>query len=289
MRGPKIKTIRAFAAAMAFVVSASAAFASGVDSAAKEAEAAVGARMGEYTLIDQDGAAFNLKELKGRPFALAFFYTGCGETCPLILTSLKAALAKASPDFGEKFTALAVGIDVGNDTPARLKSAGSKVTGDFKKWRFATGDKATIERLAKETGFYYKKTGAGFDHINLVTIVGPDGRVFKQVYGTQFTPEEILTPLYDSIKYAGRPAPPWVKKGAELTLLDRIKLLCYTYDEKTGTYRLDYGFLTAIAVFLFVQVTILFVIAYIYTARKKDRRLYRPTIVFKDGPASKKP
>ncbi len=270
---------------MAFVLTASAAFASGGAGegagAAKEAEAVVGGRLGDYTLIDQSGVAFNLKELRGKPFALSFIYTGCGETCPLILTSLKTALAKAGLDFGGKFTALAVGIDVGNDTPARLKSTGSKVTGDFKKWRFATADGKTIERLTKEAGFYFKKTGAGFDHINLVTIVGPDGRVFKQVYGAQFAPEDILTPLYDSIKYAGRPAPPWVKKGAELTLLDRIKLLCYTYDEKTGTYRLDYAFLIAVAVSVFVQATILFVLAYIYMARKKKKSAYRPTIVFK--------
>lgn len=255
---------------------------------AMAADAAIGGVIGEHTLVDQDGRRFTTGELSGKPYALTFVYTGCGHTCPLILTGLKRALS-ASPDFGVKFTALTVGIDAGVDTPKAMKAMGAKVASDFRKWRFASGDKEAIEGLAKAAGFYYKKTGDDYEHMNLVTIIGPDGRVFKQVYGAQFSPEDILGPLYGSIKYAGRPAPPWVKGGAEMTLLDRIKLLCYTYDEKTGTYRLDYGFLIVVAVTAFVQTTILFVVAYIYMSRKKNKRIYRPTIVFKDGPASKKP
>lgn len=277
------------AAATVFAASAAAAPAA----SARAADDAIGREIGAHGLVDQDGRAFSTSELVGKPYALSFVYTGCGHTCPLIVTSLKRALT-SDPDFGVKFTALTVGIDVGKDTPKAMKAMGAKVTNDFTKWRFASGGKEAIEGLAKAAGFYYKKTGDDYEHMNLVTIIGPDGRVFKQVYGAQFLPEDILGPLYGSIKYAGRPAPPWVKGGAgqggaEMTLLDRIKLLCYTYDEVTGTYRLDYGFLIVVAVTAFVQTTILFVVAYIYMSRKKNKRIYRPTIVFKDAPASKKP
>lgn len=178
------------------------------------------------------------------------------------MTSLRRALEKTQSGLGDKFKALTIGLDPENDTPARMKAFGENLGADFKKWTFASGDKNTIEKLAGETGFYFKKTGSGYDHLNLVTVIDSDGKVFRQVYGAEFRPDDLLAPLSAALNREGRNG--FTPNG----LLDRIKLLCYTYDEATGAYKFDYSFLMAIVLGLIVQTLLVLLIVYLFRGQK---------------------
>jgi len=136
-----------------------------------EPEKAVGRYIGDYMLVNQAGKSFRLKEFfTGKPLVMSFIYTSCGHICPTITMNLKKAIKEAGMDFGAKFNAITIGFDVENDTPKRMKEYGSNFTDDFKGWIFAAGKKDTIDRLAKDVGFYYKKADGGFDHLNLVNL-----------------------------------------------------------------------------------------------------------------------
>ncbi|MBI5328000.1 MAG: SCO family protein [Deltaproteobacteria bacterium] len=207
---------------------------------------AIGKDVGEYTLIDQDGKRFKLKEFAGgKPFIISLIYTSCGHICPAITMNFKNAVKEASKDFGVKFNAITVGFDVENDTPDRMKEYGKNFTESFQNWKFAASDKDTIEKLARDLGFYYKKIQGGFDHLNVVTIVDAKGKVYQHVYGVEFKPEAILRPVYEV--WMGKS---YYRKSSgfeEAGIIDRIILFCYKYDEKSGQYKLDYPFLIGTA------------------------------------------
>jgi len=120
--------------------------------------------------------------------------------------------------------------------------------------------------LAKDLGFYYKKTDGGFDHLNAVSIVDAKGRIYKQVYGIDFKPEEILKPVNEAIN----PDTAYTRIAENKTsgILDRIILFCYKYDKATGTYKLDYGMLMTMimAPIFFISVTTVF-IAYLFLSK----------------------
>ncbi len=217
-------------------------FASLEDTAVNQATNAIGRKIGNYTLTDQDGRQFTLSEFNGKPYVLSLIYTTCGHECPTIIMQLKKAFEISGADFGSKFNALTIGFNPDKDTPEQLKRYGESFTNNFPKWRFAAADKKTIEGLARDLGFYYRKVDEGFDHINMVTIVDKNGQIYKQVYGLDFKPAEILEPVTQSVNMI---RPPGAKP---LSIIERIKLICYKYDEKTGKYRLDYGLIVTISI-----------------------------------------
>ena len=222
-------------------------FASAEDKAINQATPAIGREIGNYTLTDQNGAKFSIREFKGKPYVLSLIYTTCGHECPTIIMHLQQAFKKAGSDFGTTFNALTIGFNPEKDTPEQLRKYGEGFTNDFRKWRFAAADKKTIDGLARDLGFYYNKVDEGYDHINMVSIVDKEGKIYKQVYGLDFKPEEILEPITQSVNMIRPPA------SKALSIIERIKLICYKYDESTGKYRLDYGLLVTISIGAILQ------------------------------------
>ena len=195
---------------------------------------------------------------------MSFVYTGCGHACPALTARLKDVFNTPGSGFGDKFTALTIGIDPENDTPGRLRSFGKRVGADFRRWRFASADKETVAGIAGDVGFYYRKTDEGYDHMNMVSIVAPSGQVIKKIYGLDFTLRDISQAVDGYRREPGAALKAGAFKERELTLLDRIKLLCYTYDEKTGTYRIDYTMLISIVLGLIIQMSIVTVMVYLF-------------------------
>ena len=219
------------------------------------ANKAIGEDIGNHTLIDQDGNSFNIKEFIGKPFVISLIYTSCGHICPTITMNLGNAVKEAGKNFGSKFNVITIGFDIENDTPKRMKEYGRNFTDDFKNWRFATADKDTIEKLARGLGFYYKKTQGGFDHLNVVTVIDAKGKIYRHIYGIDFKPKEILGPVYQA---AGGDSDYKKSPVFEATsIIERIKLFCYKYDESTGTYKPDYPFLMKTAIEVITVFTII--------------------------------
>ncbi len=236
-----------------------------------DSDNAIGRQIGNHALIDQDGKRFSLSEFRGIPIIISLVYTRCSHICPTITMSLRNAIKESKKDFGDKFKTITIGFDVENDTPARMKEYGGNFTHNFNAWIFATAERDTIDRLAKELGFYYKKREGGFDHLNVVTIIDGEGRIFKHIYGIDFKPEEIVGPiseLFTDGRIASKIKEP---KG----LLDRLILFCYKYDPVTGTYKLDVHVLMVLLGIGASGFISLLVIYMIYGLRKEDRSVRR--------------
>ncbi|MBI5682190.1 MAG: SCO family protein [Deltaproteobacteria bacterium] len=193
----------------------------------------------DYTFTDQDGNAFNLKEFSGKPFIVSFIYTSCPYICPTILGNLNNAVKK-SQGLGKEFNVLTIGFDDVNDTPDKLKAYGSQFTDDFIHWRFVTADKKTIQDFARGFGFYYKKEGNFFDHLNMVSIVDAKARIFTHIYGIDFTPDDVIKPVNEIIKNPdAKPIKNQLAKSWWNPFVNTVKLLCSTYNPVTKQYDFD--------------------------------------------------
>lgn len=215
-----------------------------VDASAK----AEGTKLGEYSLVDQDGVRFNLSEYFDgkKPLVISYIYTSCPVVCPTITMEFKKAVDGAKEAFGDKFNVLTIGFDPANDTPERLNEYARKFAGSAKGFRFASSDPETIERLLNSVGFFRVRQDDGsFDHIDMATAVKPDGTIYRQVYSLRSQPQNLALRLEEF--FTGKAG------SSSLSLVDKLKFFCYRYDPYSGKYVLDYP----VFVSIFIQALII--------------------------------
>ena len=75
---------------------------------------------GDFSLTNQDGKPFNLRDVRGRAVLLFFGYTSCPDMCPMTMSRIMSALDRLGPDAAQVVT-LFVSVDPKRDTPAVLK------------------------------------------------------------------------------------------------------------------------------------------------------------------------
>jgi protein SCO1/2 len=219
----------------------------------------IGNSLSDFTFTDQDGKDFTLGEAFGRPLIISFIYTQCHHTCPIITSHLTKALIKAPEEISD-FYVLTIGIDTANDTPSNMRQYGARFTDNFDRWKFLSADAPTIEKITGELGFYYEKTDDGFAHMNMVSLIDTEGRIYKHVYGPTFKANNLMGPLKEiaGIKPTGVVSK-W--RGFEnLSFFEKVKLICSRYNPSTGTYELYYPYFIAMGFqVLAILVTVLIV------------------------------
>jgi protein SCO1 len=195
-------------------------------------QAAVGNTIGDYSLRTSSGSV-KLSSYRGKPLLVNFVYTGCFQICPTTTRTLKRAVESAQRALGpQAFHAISIGFNLPFDTPDALHAFARQQGALLPGWEFLSPDADTLAALTRELGFSYAPSPRGFDHVVQITIVDGAGRVYRQVYGDDFSVPQIVGPLKDLITGA----PP--KDETLSDLVQRIRLLCTVYDPASGTYRL---------------------------------------------------
>jgi cytochrome oxidase Cu insertion factor (SCO1/SenC/PrrC family) len=216
-------------------------------------ELSIGSYVRNYRLVDHNGDYVPFFKFKGGPVLVSFMYVDCQGPCHLINQSLKNLLKSLSPGVAAKTTILSMSLDSQNDPPARLREYGFEFSGGAKTWVFATANVDTLNSMVTDLGFTYKKTKTGIDHLNRLTLVGPEGKVLAHYYGVDYNPKTIEKALADAIAGRGVTA---VVTDAFNTLM----LFCSTYDPATDTYRVNVFFIISVVVqYLLVMGTLIYV------------------------------
>lgn len=203
--------------------------------------AALGRQLGDHTLIDRDGRPVRLAQFRGRPVVVNMIYTSCFDFCPTLTANLAPKVEVAREALGPgKFIVLTIGFDARNDTPARMRAYAHMLGLGDTEWLFLSGDEQTIAALAADLGFTYVRTVAGFDHAAVTTIIDPNGRVHRQLYGTDYAVPILVEPLKALVLGSRDPT------AGIGQLIEHVRLLCTVYDPRTGRYRLDYSLILSL-------------------------------------------
>lgn len=179
---------------------------------------------------DETGRSVRLSDYFGRkPVILALVYYECPALCTEELNGLVRALRALSFDAGREYSVIAVSFDP-RETPA-LAAAKKKTyverygrPGTDTGWTFLTGERASIRRLTRATGFRYLYDPASrqFSHATGLIVLTPGGRIWGYLDGVEFAAGDVRRALVE----AG--------EGRIGTPVDRLIVYCFRYDPATG-------------------------------------------------------
>jgi protein SCO1 len=135
---------------------------------------------GDFTLHDQDGRLFHLKDHRGQIVLLFFGYTTCPDVCPTTLSKMARVYALLGDDLRHKVLTVFVSIDPQRDTPEKLKEYltyfNINAVG-------LTGTKAQIDKVVDAYKASYEKVttndsalGYMFDHTDYLYMIDTHGR-----------------------------------------------------------------------------------------------------------------
>ena len=206
------------------------------EAALRASQEAVGRTIGEHVLLDREGRPVSLASFRGKPLLVSFIYTGCFQVCPTTTRSLQETVEGLQKSVGpQQFNVVSIGFNQPADSPQALKAFATQFGIRQPNWEFLSPPAAIVPALARDFGFVFQPSPAGFDHVLQVSILDARGRIVRQVYGESLVPAELGEPL--KMLLAGQP----VENNTLMDqLLDRVRILCTVYDPKTGAYKVDY-------------------------------------------------
>jgi len=149
---------------------------------------------GDFTLTDQNGKAFNLKDVRGKAVLLFFGYTSCPDVCPLTLAKFNAAYKKLGGS-ADQVKTIFISVDPQRDKPEKLKQYLSY----FKYEPIGlTGTPEELTKVAQlfKVLFVKRLTGTSsgylFDHSTATFLIDKQGRV-RHLFGQNDRPDTIAT------------------------------------------------------------------------------------------------
>ena len=130
---------------------------------------------------------------------MTFIFTRCPvpEFCPLITTRFKALQATLARDrsLPRDTQLLSITLDPAFDTPAVLEAYGKAMGADPERWRFAGGDGAAVQQVARAFSVYVEKNGALLDHTLATALVDRRGRIVEIWRGNGWKLDEVTAAL----------------------------------------------------------------------------------------------
>jgi protein SCO1/2 len=158
-----------------------------------------GAMIPDVALLDDSGTRRSLGDWRGRTLAVTFTYSRCPlpDFCPRMdqqfAAAQRAVLADAT--LRDRMALLSISFDPEFDTPQVLAAHARQAGADPRVWRFLTGDRAAVERLAEGFGVSVFREGtdpASIAHNIRTAIVKPDGTLATILNGTDWTSAALL-------------------------------------------------------------------------------------------------
>ena len=104
-------------------------------------------KVADFTLLDQDAQPFGLKDLKNKIWVTDFIFSTCGGICPLMSKNM-AQLNRSFALLQDEVGFVSFSVNPENDSPDRLKAYSKEYQANSRVWKFLTGPRQDIERLA---------------------------------------------------------------------------------------------------------------------------------------------
>lgn len=153
----------------------------------------------DFKFVDQDSNWVTNDTFRDKVYVADFFFTSCPTICPIMKTQMLRVYDSLGNENDLGF--LSHTIDPKHDTVAVLKEFADRLGVNSEKWRFVTGEKEDIYKIAQTS--YYVTTiedgsePGGFIHSGAFILVDKDQRIRGVYDGTK---EEDVNLLMKDIK-----------------------------------------------------------------------------------------
>lgn len=203
-----------------------------------------------------------LRQLINKPTILSFVYFDCPGLCSPLLEGVGSVIQKSDLVLGKDYQVITISFNF-RDTPEKAKEKKKRFTERYAKgksdgWIFLTTDSATIFNITHSTGFITKAVGLDFVHPSAIIAVSPTGMITRYLYGITFLPIDFKMALLEANKEQPRPT------------IQKVLLLCFSYDSQGQRYTLDVLKISGILVIFFILV---FIVVYLIRPKKKIKTI----------------
>jgi protein SCO1/2 len=216
----------------------------------------------DITLIDESGNSVKLKDIidNSKPVILSLVYFRCPGICSPLLSGVAETIGKMDLVAGHDYKIVTVSFD----PTENYVMAAEKKKNYFKiirnkiipsdAWIFYTADSANIARLTDAVGFRYIKQGEDFIHSGVLTMLSPNGKVVRYLYGTDFNPFDMKMAIIEA------------SEGKVGSTIAKVMTLCFSYDPEGRKYALNITRIAGGGVILFILGFVIF----LRVMKKKD-------------------
>jgi protein SCO1/2 len=146
---------------------------------------------GPFTLIGSDGRPFSSAKLLGKPYAIYFGFTRCGDVCPTTLSRMVKLRKEVGGD--ASFRIVFITIDPANDGPGEVgryaQLFNSPIIG-------LTGSAAQIDQVKRQYGIYAQPSphpmpGKEMMHSAIVLLFDADGKFVATISPDEPDPDAL--------------------------------------------------------------------------------------------------
>ncbi len=158
-------------------------------------------------LNNQDGKAFKLRELRGRPVLVSMFYNSCEFVCPMLIDTMRLTQQALDQDSRERLSMLLITFDPARDDIKTLKTVARQRELDPARWTLARTDAASVRKIAATLDIQYRRLESGeYNHTTVLVLLDADGRVLGRTRTMGAVDPEFVKLVHDTI--AATPASP---------------------------------------------------------------------------------
>ena len=237
------------------------------DDQPKKSEIGIDEKLGQLvsldiSLIDESGQTVQLSKYidNSKPVILALVYYRCPGLCSPLLSGVADVISKLDLVAGKDYNVITISFDptenniiAGEKKKNYLKTIKNKSI-DEEAWKFFTADSLNIARITDAVGFRYLKQNNDYAHSAVLTILSPQGKIVRYLYGIDFLPFDMKMALIEA------------SKGKVGSTISNVISLCFSYDPEGRKYTLNITRMAGGGVLLLI---IGFVV-YLRVMKKKD-------------------
>jgi protein SCO1 len=144
-------------------------------------------------LIDQNGHAFTLDSLRGRPVAVTFVSAHCTDACPLI----DAEFAQAAATLARRkirATLVTVTLDPEHDSLADMRKIAHTFSADARHWLVAGGSVPEVNSVMNRFGVIAETGENGYReaHTTFVYVLDANGKLAKTMLASTDLADDVV-------------------------------------------------------------------------------------------------
>lgn len=147
-------------------------------------------RIPEFAFIDQNANTVTVATFEDKIYVADFFFTSCPSICPKMTQQMKRIYEQFADE--DRLMFLSHSIDTRRDSVPVLKAYADRLNIDHERWRFVTGDKEEIYKIANDyfnVAFEDPDAPGGYDHSGKLILVDTKGHIRSFCEGTD--PESV--------------------------------------------------------------------------------------------------
>ena len=186
----------------------------------------------DLQFLDELGKPVSLKSLVNKPTILTLVYYKCPGICSPLMNGVAEVVEKMDMEAGRDFNIVTISFNPREDY-IMAQEKKKNYTDMMKKkipqesWKFLTGDSLSIARITDAVGFRYQSQGEDYMHGAVITVLSPEGKITRYLYGTEFLPLDVKLALTEASEGKTGPA------------INKLLKLCYSYDPQGRKYVLN--------------------------------------------------